>query len=262
MKPVLLLVLAFSLVLAGCVAGKSVMPPAEPVGFLSPDAALSAIRYDRNRERVFQVTAKVALSYPTRKMVFKLAVSMQSPDKLRMESIPVLGPPDFFLTVKEGRFKVFLPGAPEFIMGNSGPDNLGRFLPLTWSAEKWISVLTGTHPGTAGQAVQIRGTMDGPFYRVEVMSGETIRESLWVDPKNRRLEKADFISTDGRKNQVSYRWGLQSDNFEMPEIIKIEPGDGSRIVITCSDFRAVKDAGSDLFDLSLPGEGIPIRNWD
>jgi len=260
MRSVLSIVFAFSLILAGCTAGKSVIP-SKSVGFSSPEAALSMIKSERNRERVFQVTAKVVLSTPQGKMVFKLAVIMQPPDKLRLESIPVLGPPDFFLTVKEGRFKVFLPGTPQFITGNASPDNLARFLPLAWPAERWIAALMGTTPDTPGQAEQIRGMMEGPLYRIDVMSGETIRERLWVDPKNRRLEKTDFFSADGRQNRISYQWGLQSDNFEIPERIKIEPGEGIKILITCTDFQAIGKPGADLFDLACPGENIPVKEW-
>ncbi len=262
MRPALLFVLVFSLALAGCAPGKSVII-SEPAGFSSPEAALSAINPDRNGEKVFQVTAKVALSSPQGKMILKLAAVMQPPDKLRLESIPVLGPPDFFLTVKEGRFKVFLPGTPEFITGNAGADNLGRFLPLAWPADKWISVLTGTHPGTAGRTEQIHGVMEGPLYRIDVVgSDEMIRERLWINPGNRHLEMADFISADGRTNRVSYQWGLQSGNFEVPQVIKIDPGEGSRILITCTDFRIAGDPEPDLFDLPCPGEGIPVRRWD
>jgi len=261
MKSVLSIVLAFSLLLAGCTAGNSVMPP-EPMGFPSPEAALSAIKPDRNGEGVFQVTAKVTFSAPRGKIILKLATVIQPPDKLRLETIPVLGPPDFFMTVRKGRFKVFLPGTPEFITGNASPDNLGRFLPLAWPVERWVSVLTGTHPETMGQAVKIRGMMEGPLYRIDMMSGKTIRESFWVNPQNQHLEKANFISDDGQQYQVTYQWGLQSDSTEIPEIIKIELEGETRILITCSDLQTVKNAGPDLFDLPSPGEDIPVRNLD
>ena len=119
------ILLALVLLLGGCTAGKSVIP-SPTAGFSSPQAALTAIDPVGDANTVYQVTAKVSLASPQGKMNFRLAVIMQYPDKLRIESIPVLGPPDFFLTAKDGLFKVYLPGNQEFITGKASPRNRNR----------------------------------------------------------------------------------------------------------------------------------------
>jgi hypothetical protein len=252
---------AFALILGGCTAGKSVLPT-ETGGFSSPRAALSAIQRVNDTNTIYQVTAKVSLTSPQGKLGFRLAVIMQSPDKLRIESIPILGPPDFFLTAKNGRFKAYLPGNQEFITGNATPNNLSRFLPLAWSAERWVAVLLGNRPDASSGVENLRGKMEGLFYRVDVLDGELIRESLWINPENKRLEKMEFMSPEGLQNRVIYAWGLKYKDWKMPENVKIEPGNGTTILITCTDFQTAKVTEINLFDLNPPGDDVPIQEWD
>lgn len=251
------LLLAF-LLLGGCTAGKSVLP-SKTAGFPSPAAALSAINPVEDTNTLYQVTAKVSLTSPQGKMSSRLAVIMQYPDKLRIESLPVIGPPDFFLTTKGDRFKVYLPGNQEFITGAASPNNLSRFLPLAWSAERWLAVLMGNRPGASFDTEDIRGMMEGQLYRVDVLGREAIRESLWINPETRHLEKLEYINPEGLKNTVRFSAFRKMDGRDFPERITIDTDEETTIRIIYETLEVKKEVNNDFFELLPPPEAV-IRN--
>jgi outer membrane lipoprotein-sorting protein len=253
------ILLVLVLVLGGCATGKSVTPPSQTAGFPSPQAALAAIDRLIDTHCVYQVTAKITLASPQGKMSFRLAVIVQSPDKLRLESIPVFGPPDFFLTAKRGRFRVYVPGTQEFFTGNAGPNNLSRFLPLAWSAEKWVAVLLGHRPDISSDRENIQGMMEGQLYRIDVLDQESVSERLWIEPENKRLEKLEQIDSSGLKDTILFSAFRETEGRTLPENIIIDNGEGTTIRIIYETLEIKKEANNDLFELSPP-PGAIIRD--
>jgi hypothetical protein len=189
-------------------------------------------------------------------MSFRLAAIMQSPDKLRLESIPVLGPPDFFLTAQGGLFRVYLPGTQEFITGNASPNNLSRFLPLAWSAERWVAVLLGHRPNASSDNGNLRGMMEGQLYRLDLFDRESVSESLWINPENKRLEKLEMISPSGGKDTVLFSAFRDIEGRILPENILIDTGEGTTIRIIYEALEIRNEVNYDLFVLSPPPEVI------
>lgn len=255
MRSCLAITLALLLMLGGCTAGKAIMP-SNTADFPSPKAALAAVDPLSDTYRVYQVTAKINLTSPQGKMSFRLAAIMQSPDKLRLESIPVLGPPDFFLTAQGGRFRVYLPGTQEFITGNASPNNLSRFLPLAWSAERWVAVLLGHRPDASADSGNLRGMVEGGLYRVDVYDRESVSESLWINPENKRLEKLEMVNPNGLKDTVRFSSFGEIEGRILPENILIDTGEGSTIRIIYETLEIRKEVDNNFFVLSPPPEVI------
>jgi hypothetical protein len=257
MKVPFTLLLAFLLLFGGCTAGKSVLP-SKTAGFPSPQAALSAIDQVGGTNTIYQVTAKISLTSPQGKLGFRLAVIMQFPDKLRIESIPILGPPDFFFAAKDGRFKVYLPGNQEFITGNATPDNLSRFLPLSWTPERWVSVLLGSNTETSRHNENIRGTMERNLYRVDVLSGDFTEESLWINPESKRLERSEYLNPGGLKDTILFSSFRKTNGRDFPQNVAIATGEGTTIRIHYESFEVKEEGGNDFFELEPPPE-VRIR---
>lgn len=258
MKSFYAVILVLFLMLWGCAIGKTVVPE-ENKGFPSPQSALEAIKPRNNTDTLYQATTKVTHTSPQGKMIFRLAVMMQSPDKLRIESIPVFGPPDFFLTTQQGRLRVYLPGTQELITGNAGPSNLSHFLPLAWSAERWIAVLLGNRPKTSSDTESTRGIMEGQLYRVDVLNGQSIEESLWINPENKHLEKLELITLSGGKENVLFSAFREMEGITLPQNIIIDTGEETTIRITYETLEIKKEVNNNLFELSPPPE-VVIRD--
>lgn len=62
--------------------------------------------------------------------VVKVAMAMQKPSCLRVETLPPIGPPFMYLTLQGDVFHVYLPQKKEFLRGNLSSKRLYDYLPL------------------------------------------------------------------------------------------------------------------------------------
>jgi len=247
--------LTLLLLLAGCTIGKTVAP-VEIKGFSSPQAALAAIKPGEDTDTLYRMTTKVSAPSPQGKLNFRLAVIMQSPDKLRIESIPILGPPDFMLAMQERRFQVYLPGKQEWITGDATPENLARFLPLSWSLERWMALLRGYGPAVFSDPASVRGKMEGLFYRVDALFSDSTVESLWIDPVNKRLRKSERLVSGGLKETVLFTAFRQINGRDFPGHIRIETGGGKIIEIIHESVETTTEIPDNLFSLPPPPDAV------
>ena len=219
---------ALILALTGCgVSGKAIKftPPA--AGSLRSDQVSPQAGTVESRDKVFNMMAKVSIISPTEKWFFKLGLFIQSPDKLRAELIPLLGLPDFFLTVKQNRFQVFLPGKQEFITGKASPENLAPFLPALWEPKEWIVALLGISP-------------EGAPYP----------------------QRINFPLANGQQQEIYYTWGWRLDDVEIPENITFDTKSDTTVSITYTDFRLCENtADGDLFDIPVP-DSVAVYEWN
>jgi len=153
---------ALGFVLSGC-AGHT--PPVPPF-YDSPDAALRALAATPPGKQAFTSTARIEINHQGDRYPLKVAVMMKRPAFLRLESIPLMGPPDLFLSVAEGELRVFLPGKAAFYIGRATPRNISRFLPVFMPAADMISLLMGVPPEDAEETQSLGGEQEKGLYRV------------------------------------------------------------------------------------------------
>ncbi|MDR2861283.1 MAG: hypothetical protein LBV07_01875, partial [Syntrophobacterales bacterium] len=208
----------FFFILAGCGVPNNAIKFTPPVTSLPDPASLQAMW---NHDKVLTMVAKVSMISPAEKWFFKLGISVQLPDKLRVEYIPMFGLPDFFLTVKGDQFKVFLPKKQEFIIGKASPENLAPFLPMLWGPEKWIAVLLGIYP-------------EEPPYPRQI----------------------SFFLPNGQQQEIRYTWGWRFEDMEIPGNITFNANNDTTVSIDYIHFstreNTADDLESDLFDLPIP----------
>ncbi|MFA7684266.1 MAG: DUF4292 domain-containing protein [Syntrophales bacterium] len=242
------------LLLGGCSVGKTIKPTEEKLGYASAQAALSAINPPTDDTLLYRSTARVSVVSPQSKINFRIAIFLQLSDKLRLESIPVLGPPDFFLTVRGGWIRAYLPTGGEFLVGKATPDNLSRFLPLSWPVEKWMAVLLGNGPNVTLQPTQLVGKMEDSLYRVDMTTADALTESLWINPLQDRLEKIERSSSAGRKETVTFNAFRKMNGRTFPSRISIDTGEGRTITIVHETMETTMEKPDNFFTLRPPPE--------
>ena len=175
---VLLLLAITAAGLSGCAGVRAASPGAT---YDSPGTALRA-RAASVPNGTITATARIVISYTGERYPLKAAMMMRRPADLRLESIPLLGPPDLLLSIERGELRVFFPGNRTYYIGPATRWNISRFLRLPLPAAEAVAILMGRPPEEWEGADNLQGELDEGYYRVDrYLAGKKIC-SLWIDP--------------------------------------------------------------------------------
>jgi hypothetical protein len=192
--PLMLLVLALGSILSGC-AGRRVA--VSGMEYPSPEAALKALKSSDPGDRTITVTARIEIKRHNEQLLMKAALMMRRPTHLRLESIPLFGPPDFFLSIEAGEIRVFLPGKGIFYLDRATEENLSRFFPLAMPPAEMVSLLMGRLPETEETVSSRGGEWEDGMYRVDQYGSGRRILSLWIDPAGDLLRRIRTFTEEG-----------------------------------------------------------------
>ena len=249
----LLLIVILGSILSGCAGGR-VAEPGSP--YLSPETALRALASSDPGDRTLTAIARIEIKNHSGRHVLKAALMMKRPARLRLESIPLFGPPDFFLSLDAGEIRVFLPGKAAFYADRATEENLSRFIPLALSATEMVSLLMGRLPEAEETGSVRQGKWEDGLYRVDqYRSGGKIL-SAWIDPAGDLLRR---IQTYSEAGNVAYTAEFMEHAGEeggfLPRRLTITQ-EAVSLAVRYTDVRL--DNGGESFALPVP-EGITPR---
>ena len=245
------------LVFCGCAAAPKMTARMD---FASPEAALEHIAAQTPVDAALQAMADVRVAtreggtYP-----LKLAVLLKKPASLRVEAIPLFGPPAFFLSVRDRTLRVFLAETRAFYIGRATPDNVARYLPLKMDPEDLIAVLTGTCYAPPGPGTLLQGRPEGDHYRIDLVE-PLKRRTLWVRTTDGFLERLEVYGEQQRLYRAHFEEPLRVEGMVLPQKITIvsEGMDGISVSIRYADIQFLKDIDPETFDLKTPPGVEPV----
>ncbi len=177
----------------------------------APEALYEKITSDAEREKTLVGILYVVASGGGQRYTFKIAAAAKRPDRLRLEDLSVIGLPDFMLTVKGTEIRMLLPRSGEFMVGTDSSQHIRRVFPPAVKPVDLVALLYGQPPGATPDAKNLKGSVDGNRYRLDVFARGKWVQSLWVDPGTGLLVKAEVADANG---QAAYR-ALFSDFTQM-----------------------------------------------
>jgi hypothetical protein len=251
-----LLTAAFALLLGGCTTARVTTVPGASYG--SPRAALQALAA-RSPAPALTATARIAIVSASEHYPFKAALMMKPPASLRLESIPLLGPPDFFLTLNDPELRVFLPERGIFYTGRATAWSISRFIHLALPPAEIVSLLMGQAPPEKAEGNDSlsswRGEPEAGFYRIDrYTAGQRVR-SLWIDPNGDRLIRIQvFAGGDTPPYTAEFAEHTRVGDALVPQRLKIT-GEGVTFSIAYTELRPLVDEDAAAFVLPVP-EGI------
>ncbi|MCK4533963.1 MAG: hypothetical protein KAT81_00450 [Syntrophobacterales bacterium] len=217
---------------------------------VSPEDVLGKIAIPASGD-IIRATANITLNSSEGRYSRKMALLLKMPSCLRVETMPVFGPADFFLSANEKSLKVFLPGEGKFYVGKATKENLFLFFKVFLSPGDMVSILTGLPPqimeGSLSEYVE------GRLYRVDIRSGKKNR-SLWINPDDYTLARIEEISNGRVIYRATFRDPVAIDGTRYPERIDIEVEEPERVSINIRylDFEISHDENTAVFDLRTP----------
>jgi outer membrane lipoprotein-sorting protein len=226
--------------------------------FLPPQVILEKIDRDDQCKDALKAIAHIEVNTLRGRYPVKAALMVKRPSSLRLEILPLLGPPELILSVHENVLKVFLPQKGEFYIGQASEKNMAYFFPFPMQGlvmEDIISILLGTHPTVKEESLTFRGSHDEGFYRVDILSENRKIQSLLIDIENNKLMRVNLFDNDNNP-RYSVRFFGQSvtENLTIPDTITLASGydENPYITIKYSDAQRAMGVDAASFDLQPP----------
>lgn len=253
----LLAIFAAALCLTACAVLQKTIGPSDP----QAQAVIDNLVKNEYPDSM-QAFADVEINALGKKYSTSLAVVVKKPQFLRIESIPLIGTPDLFLTADEHQMKVFLPREGAFYIGKPSAENLGRFLPVQLPLADVPFLFMGqmTRPGKPMQ--WIIGARDGHVIRIDGNSGGARDISVWIDAKVSRIVKTQLFTGGELNYTFSYQdyTGGKADAIPKKIVISSEKYQAD-VTIRYRDIEYPVKGEEDLFNLTVP-KGISPRHLD
>ncbi len=241
-------------VISGCMSGKTPQFTTSPL--VVHEDILGKITVPAESD-VLRGVARITLNSSGARYSRKAALLFQSPSSLYIETIPLFGTADFFLSANEKSLKVFLPGKRKFYVGEATKENLFLFFRVFLSPGEMVSILSGLPPqlieGTISEYVE------GDVYRVDIRSWAR-KQSLWVTPDDYTVKKIEKIDNGKLVYRATFRDRIVVGGTQYPgEIdIEVEEPERARITIRYLDLEISNDDNEPVFDLETPGGITPV----
>ncbi|HPK54099.1 MAG TPA: DUF4292 domain-containing protein [Smithellaceae bacterium] len=184
--------------------------------------------------------------YPAR-----AALIIKKPSYLRLEIIPPLGPPDFFLAATTQKMVIIIPSKGELYRGEPTGRNMARFLPWKFGIEEIVAILAGTYPPLAGEVIYERHLEDGSNMRIEMKVRSGAAQTVIVGSEG-RLNKLARYDENGR---LLYTAEFADYDQEKPLAgkVTVSMADGTAsITVKYSNLQIEKARDLSVFDLPEP----------
>lgn len=256
--PAFVIIISFLFAFSGCLPGKV---PISVANFSSPEDALEKVASKSHLKGTLKAIARMEIITTRGRYPARVAVMLRKPSFLRVETIPLIGPPDFFLSVKGNVLKVFLPRKGEFYIGEATAKNLYSFFPISLPVEEMLYILTGSCPVIDERGQTLKGIPEGKLYRIEVTSQDKKNRFLWIDPADNHLVRVDAFADQGNiLYSVRFEDFVRVENVIIPRKVTVATGKADKpgITIEYSDLQLSAETDPEVFDLPLPPGVEPI----
>jgi outer membrane lipoprotein-sorting protein len=187
----------------------------------------------------------------------RAALAVKKPSYLRLELLPAIGTPDFFLAATPSAMSIFIPSRGEYYSGEPTGGNLSKFLPWDFNIEDMVMIFSGMYPTLKEKDLLSQSYRDGNFLRIEMKAKSGSSQTIWIGEK-KRLSK--YIRNDKSGKEIYSVW---YEDYEPESVIAgkitIKMADGvNYISVKYSDMKIETTTDLSIFELPVP-EGIKIN---
>lgn len=221
--------------------------PASITGFIAENDILSAI-------------AQINVNTPDGYFPIKAVMIIKKPSYLRLEILPVIGTPDFFLAAFPEKMSIFIPSKRKFYYGQPTADNLKKFLPWQFSISDAVLIFTGTYPPLKEKDIVYQSYQEKNSIRMEMKARSGCSQIVWLGENNKLLKIVRNDESGAEEYTVEYIY--DKTNKSIPEKIIINMAEGkTSLSVKFSDIKIEKATDLSIFDLAVPPgiEAIPLN---
>ena len=219
------------------------------------------------QKMTLQTLADMEIQVMGKRYPLRVALMIKNPDGLRMETIPLIGPPDLMLSTYGDRLRVFFPEKGEFYTGQASR-HLPRFVPVPIPVEDMIALLRGSFPLLRpGDCLSAASTAED-LRQIDIVAGDgRIRQSLWIKlPEQRLMRLQSDDPTRGSRYSAVFSDYVTVNELAVPQKIVIRTNNTSGIQHTLTvhytDIEISDESAASSIELSIPKGVKPIELRD
>jgi len=220
--------------------------PASNTGFVAENEVLSAI-------------AQIDIITSDGYFPAKAALIIKKPSYLRLEMLPIIGTPDFFLAASPEKMSIFIPSKGKFYCGKPTGANLKKFLPWKFDIEDIVMIFTGTYPSLKENDISYQSYREKNSIRMEMKARSGCSQIVWQREDNRLLK---IVRNDESGKEVyTVEYIYDDAKNSIPEKIIINMSEGiTSLSVKFSDLKIEKATDLSMFDLAVPSDidAIPL----
>lgn len=199
---------------------------------------------------ILSTVAQIALVTPSGYYPARAVLIVKKPSYLRLELLPLMGPPDFFLTTTPKEMRILLPAKGEFYQGDPTGRNLSRFLPWQFNVEDIVAILANTYPPLTGDVAYLR-CPEGNNLRIEMKAQSEILQIVWIGSNGRLIKLVRY--DESGKLLYSAEFADYEEGSPIAGKITLRMADGvTSITVKYSDLKIEKAKDLSIFDLPVP----------
>ena len=219
-------------------------------------AIAGAVSLDKTLSAIAQIDLVTKQGYQQ----VKAALVVKKPSYLRLELLPVIGTPDFFLAATPAAMSIFIPSQGKFYRGAPTGGILSKFLPWNFNIEDMVMIFSGMYPTLPGKDLLSQSYQDGNFLRIEMKAKSGSSQTIWIGEKSRL---ARYIRNDKSGKEI---YSVRYEDYEPESVIAgkitIKMADGiNSISVKYSDLKIETTTDLSIFELPVP-ESIKITFVD
>ena len=250
----MVMVLVLSALMAGC-AGKTLVGSGVPREKTLEIASRTIDETDR-----IVATAQMELTTAQGYYPVRVALILQKPSWIRLEMLPVIGTPDFFLTATPDEMRIFIPSKSEFYSGKPSAENLARFLPWAFNIEDIVMIFSGTYPRLPGGNLSHKQHMEDALLCLEMTAPGGESQTIWL-AQNGQPAKLVRKGADG-KNIYHVQYEDYMSGNPVARRITVKMADQvTSIAVKYSDINIEKATDMSIFTLPVAA-GIKTIQMD
>lgn len=246
--------LLFAVLASGC------MQKAVLYNDFPPEKILASISNAVAEDDILSAVVQIDISTFNGYHPARAALVIKKPSYLRLELLPVIGTPVFFLAASPEKMSIFLPAKEEFYYGQPTAANLQRFLPWPVSIEEIVMICSGTYPSLKDKFVAYQSYRENDLLRIEMTTQYGCSQIIWVGENNRLLK---LVRKDEYGKEI---YNVKYDHYEEQQPvageITISMADGvTSVSMKYSELKIEKASDLSIFVLPVPAnaKAMPLN---
>ena len=242
---------------AAACAPRLPVPAAPPTALPRAETLVEQLRERQRLIRRFAGRGSIRLKNPRSEYHFDLTTAAVRPDRLRLQTIDLLGRPVLTLTADRDELSLMDYRGAVFYRGRATTNNLHRFLPLGLKLEEIIILLSGGQPLSVYSRASItRQTELGREFWIFnlVRKDSLLVERVWARPPGLRVSRVE-VGPAGEEVwfRLEYSDYRQLSDLAVPHRIHVEDTrTRSELTVTYDEVIIDPTLPDRLFTLSPP----------